>query len=289
MERGFGTLCLVTMLAGCGARPEPASLKFRPADPASVNIFFLIGAPNGLAGVPTDIREMTKVLSEPSSGFNWRVRVNSEASKTEILEELRSYAAEVGQNGSLGLYFSGHGTKEGQFITDGGALLGFDEVADTIAGRRDTPLRRLLTFNDSCYSGHWVDGIGHLPDEKSADVSPEAFEKFANTTVEAMTNSFTSVHSKNGTHGIQQFFTMAAARKSQMAIDDGAENGGAFTFSLRTTFRELKRTPEYGSITVGKFAERTASATYERTRFHTPVYKAYPLSLLEEQLFEFAH
>ncbi len=287
-------LATLTMV-GCGRGVSSSSVKFRPYDPESHNVFLVIGAPNGLSGVATDIREMTKVLNDTSNGFNWNVISNGNAPKDYILRELTANAAAVGEFGTLGLYVSGHGSNDGKFMTANG-MMSYSEVARAIAAGRAQPLKRLMAFNDSCYSGHWVDGNGSLPDDMKnlnepaeffADHSPEEAQALADAQAQLMADQLTGSSDKGRADSIEQFLTFAASKKTQTSLDYGREKGGAFTWSLRKVFSSLKaQRPE---ATMGDLATQTVDATWQDTRHHKPVYKAVPTSLLEEKIFEFAN
>lgn len=287
-------LLSATALTGCGKRSESSQLKFRPYDPGAKNIFMVIGAPNGLSGVATDVREMAKVLDDDTNGFNWNVVSNSNAPKDYILRELTANAAAVGENGTLGFFVSGHGSKDGRFMTAEG-MLSYSEVAQAIAAGRAQPLKRLMSFNDSCYSGHWVDGNGSLPDDMKslsepaeffADHSPEEAQELADTQAEIMLRELSGSGEKDRGDAIEQFMTFAASKKSQTSLDYGRERGGAFTWALRQTFSNLrKNNPE---ATMGDLARVTTQTTWNDTRHHLPVYKAVPATMLEEQIFDHA-
>jgi len=289
-------MSVVTVLvtSACGQRESSATLKFRPYDPNANNVFLVVGAPNGLAGVPTDIREMSAVLSDASNGFNWQVVSNGNATKAYILDQLTTQAAAVGENGTLGLYVSGHGSKDGKFMTADG-MMGYKEVATAIAAGRAQPLRRLMSFNDSCFSGHWVDGNGSLPEDMAnmnesaeffADPSPEEAQSLAESQADVMAEALAIGDSKNKADQIEQFLTFAASKKSQTSLDYGRAKGGAFTWALRQTFAGLKQ--ENRAATMSDFVKKTVDRTWQETRHHLPVYKAVPAVMLQEKLFEFA-
>jgi hypothetical protein len=297
-KRGVKSFVVPVILAlgfvSCGSRDDAASLKFRPYDPNSKNVFLVMGAPNGLAGVPTDIREMSTVLSDASNGYNWNVISNANASKKYILEQLTAQSAAVGENGTLGFYVSGHGSNDGKFMTADG-MLGYSEVARAIAAGRAQPLRRLMSFNDSCFSGHWVDGNGSLPEDMAtlnepaeffADPTPEEAQALAENQAQLMTDELSVSVGKTKADKIEQFLTFAASKKSQTSLDYGRAKGGAFTWSLRQVFATLKK--ENRQATMGEFAKKTVDSTWKDTRHHLPVYKAVPAAMLEEKVFEFA-
>ncbi len=281
-------------LVGCGRGVSSSSVKFRPYDPQSRNVFMVIGAPNGLAGVATDVREMSKVLNDKTNGFNWNVVSNSNAPKNYILRELTANAASVGEFGTLGLYVSGHGSSDGKFMTADG-MMSYSEVSAAIAAGRAQPLKRLMAFNDSCYSGHWVDGNGSLPDDMKglnepaeffADHTPEVAQALADAQVETMAQQLTLSGDKGRADSIEQFLTFAASKKSQTSLDYGREKGGAFTWSLRKVFSNLKT--QRPDATMGDLATQAVDATWQETRHHKPVFKAVPVAMLEEKIFEFS-
>jgi hypothetical protein len=103
-------------VASCRKNHAPSSsTKFAPIDPKADNYALLFGAPNDLKGVPTDIVEIENLLNNTNYGY--RVISNSSATKSAILETLRTYGAKISERGTLLLYFSGHGTPSGQFVT----------------------------------------------------------------------------------------------------------------------------------------------------------------------------
>lgn len=294
-QAGIVAVVLSLALVSCGSRDESSALKFRPYDPNAKNVFLVMGAPNGLAGVPTDVREMAAVLNDTTNGYNWNVISDSNASKKYILEQLTAQSAAVGENGTLGFYVSGHGSRDGKFMTADG-MLGYSEVAQAIAIGRAQPLRRLMSFNDSCFSGHWVDGNGSLPEDMAqlnesaeffADPTPEEAQALAESQAEIMSNELSLVSDKTKADKIEQFLTFAASKKSQTSLDMGRSKGGAFTWSLRQTFATLKK--ENRQATMGEFAKKTVDKTWQDTRHHLPVYKAVPESMLNEKVFEYAN
>lgn len=297
-KSGVVSLLLLTIgtvgLTGCGQREQASTLKFRPYDPNAKNVFLVVGAPNGLAGVPTDVREMSKVLRDQSNGFNWSVTSNANAPKDYILKELTANAAAVGENGTLGLYVSGHGSRDGKFMTADG-MMSYSEVANAIAAGRAQPLRRFMSFNDSCYSGHWVDGNGSLPEdlrsmsepaEFFADPAPEEAQALAQAQADIMSEELMVSGNKSKADRIEQFLTFAASKKSQTSLDLGSSKGGAFTYALRQTFANLKK--ENLAATMGDLVKKTTDRTWDDTRHHVPVSKAVPSSMLQEKIFEFA-
>ncbi|MGI9317254.1 MAG: caspase family protein, partial [bacterium] len=144
-----------------------------------------------LLGPENDISALEKILKE-----NWnfrpdriRVLMNEQATKAEVLKELRALKQRSQPGDQLFFYFSGHGTSARDEavrlplpdMTAG--LLPYDAklnlakheiVASLIVGRTDLrPIfqdidgsgRQLLVMIDACYSGNAVRGFS-LPGEK---------------------------------------------------------------------------------------------------------------------------
>lgn len=166
-------------MASCRKSHSPSSsTKFAPIDPKADNYALLFGAPNDLPGVTTDIIEMENLLN--NVGYGYRVISNSSATKSAILETLRTYGSRISDRGTLLLYFSGHGTPSGQFVAQGSepitmkdvdnrlkdkslqsVLLRPTEVLEALRdgrskGGQTTPLKFLITIVDTCFSGQWI-------------------------------------------------------------------------------------------------------------------------------------
>jgi hypothetical protein len=166
-------------VTSCRKNHSPSSsTKFAPIDPKADNYALLFGAPNDLPGVTTDIVEIENLLN--NTGYGYRVISNSSATKSAILETLRTYGAKISDRGTLLLYFSGHGTPSGQFVAQGAepitkkdvdnrlkdksiqsVLLRPTEVLEALRdgrskGGQTTPLKFLITIVDTCFSGQWI-------------------------------------------------------------------------------------------------------------------------------------
>lgn len=256
------------------------------------NVALIFGASNGLAGVATDVAEMDRVLSDSNYGFSFSTTSNTESTKSMILQTIREKAGEVGSKGTMALYFSGHGTQDGRFVTSSG-YLGFDEVTAAIKAGRSTPLKRVIIFNDSCFSGNWVDesqtssgsGLLSLDSPAPKGRGSEAMDakdgdKFASNSTAAISKSMQ--RSNDGNEVFEQLLIMSAARDSETSLDLGSANGGAFTYSLRKVLSNLRSTKPDAKMK--DMVNDTVEATDSRYH-HRPQFSASPNIILEGALF----
>ena len=148
----IGALALA--LTGCSGKVEEAQTKGLAQGGDGQNYAVLFGAPNGLAGVPTDVRELGSLLQDRQYDFRFRVISNANATAQQIIDATADAASTAD---SLLWFFSGHGNT-GILMADDRSFT-FHEVADGIReARNNVPLKRLLVFIDSCYAGSFVDG-----------------------------------------------------------------------------------------------------------------------------------
>lgn len=284
-------------LPSCAKRAgdEISTLDDLAFDSQATNVALIFGARNGLAGVATDVQEMSRVLSDASYGFTFTTESNVDSSKQQIIDAIKSKSAKVGDRGTLALYFSGHGTSDGRFVTTQG-YLGFDEVTSAIrAGRGGRPVKRVLVFNDSCYSGNWIDGANGMtgaaslldggstegPNGRgSVALDAKDGDKFAEGTTSAISRSMQAENRRNEV--FEQLMIMSASRDSETSLDLGASNGGAFTYSLRKVLGRLKSgKPNAKMKDMIQDTVDLTKATYR----HTPQFKAFPANMLEGTLF----
>ena len=125
---------------------------------------------------------------------------------------------------------------------------------------------------DSCYSGSFVDGTSPIIEENGKTITrQEVVDNIMNSLIEKDANLY------------EQAFVFASSTKNQTSQDDGAANGGAFTYSFRTSLKEFKVSNP--NVTIEQWAKDSKERTEKKYK-HTPVWKAYPANLvLNEKLF----
>jgi hypothetical protein len=272
----FGVLFAI-FATGCGTRAT-SRLDGLGSTSRGKNVAIIFGAPNNLEGVPTDVREMSKLIVDPQYNFHFAVTAKNEASVNDITSMSAAAAKDAD---TLVWFFSGHGGDgilEAQDDPNGSdSVFEFHQVADAIkAARGGKPLKRLVVLLDSCDSGSFVNGSSPIVDESARQAKQAAW---AEKTVYRWMNA---AYDKNL---YEQAFVMASSLKDETSSDMGAEQGGAFTFSLRTSLAALK--VSRATATFKDLAEATIAKTKE-VGGHTPVYRAFPAKDVEnETLFSY--
>jgi len=256
----------VLVLAGCGQPPSTSSLNGLGYDGGGNNRAVLIGAPNGLAGVPTDIRELNTLFSKPEYHFN--VAIDANASTSEIFDLVKQEAREAD---SFLFYFSGHGNR-GILLADDRSFT-FREVIAAIAEVRTEPFDRLIVMLDSCLSGSFVDGNGDAivtePDSETgshpliAETIEEPLQEQANTLY-------------------KQAFIFSASKQNENSQDLGSARGGSFTYTFRQTVEKF--TTEKPLATFRDLATEVSQLTDDEYG-HTPMWRGYPAAEVMDDYF----
>jgi hypothetical protein len=241
------------------------------------NTAVLIGAPNGLSGVETDIREMVKVFESKKYDFKFEPAVNGNATARQVIDLVKVSSKD---SDSLFFYFSGHGN-DGVLLADDRTFT-FREVADAIkTARENKPLKRLVVMLDSCLSGSFVDGESPIIDEsgnvlrmKKIDDELWYQQMIEQITLQAVDGAL-----------YEEAFIFASSKKDENSMDLGSQKGGAFTFSLRSEIERLANA-DYDNAKIKDLLPGVIKMT-ERLGDHTPVFKAYPeQDVLEDWLFK---
>ena len=302
---GFALLATALVVA-CGApknlstRGDLDSLVF---DPSAQNVAVLLGSDGGnLDGVPVDIRGLRTMFSDASAGFNFTIeseeRNASVRSATQMIERA---AAQVGDRGTLLIYYSGHGAAGSGCMAFTDNCVTFSAFASAIKRVRSTPIKRLLFFADSCFSGQLVtgnsavitggaaaDGLQLSADDRLATENvtlSRAGDDWYTALATSMVGNY-SAGSRDGSGSnrssgfekniFEQALTVAASRPNQESEDLG-QDGGAFTSSLRRVFNQMKSNGT--STTIRQFLDKTVQDT-SRQHSHTPVYRAFPSDIV---------
>ncbi len=267
MKNFYHLFLFVFFLSNCGSIDHSmSSIKGLGFSENGKNLALLFGSPQNLPGVKTDIAELNKVLIDPQFNFHFKTVTDDQATKSKILETTSKGVKNID---SLFWYYSGHGA--GGSLDTGTGFLSFYEVASAIKkARGNVPLKRLLVFVDACESGHIVDGDAQIINE-SEWVKKTLYEPL--------------LKERDGKL-YQQAFVMASSQKNEGSADLGAEYGGAFTYSLRMSLAEIRKSNP--NATLKELADITIERTIEESRidhetglpreyYHTPLYKGFPV------------
>lgn len=249
-------LFLLVFLVSCGTQPSVSTTQGLGASGSGNNVAVLIGAPNGLAGVATDIRELTTLFSTPD--FRFQVFSNGNARVSDILSLVKEKSATAD---SFMFYFSGHGSRGSMQARDRG--FGFREVATAIKeARGNKPLERLLVIIDACYSGSFVDDSAAIITEPDAETGSHV----------ALTEK---VYNNMDNQLYKQAFVFSASKKSETSLDLGSAKGGSFTYTFRTIMKDMFENNYM--VNFREFAQAVSRKT-EQEYDHTPMWRGFPSS-----------
>lgn len=267
-------------VAGCGGSSNHigTSLKGLAHSDAGKNVAVLMGSPNGLPGVPTDIQELDLLFrnTQVDLGFDEVVKDN-EATTDDIFSATADAASDAD---TLFWYFSGHGNTGIMLAED--RSFTFSEVANAVmTARNNRPLARLVVMIDSCYSGSFVDGRTPIIPSNDGDSVRSKCIPMAGA-LSSSEDAMAEIGKFQGTL-FNQAFVLTSSTKNETSADLGRTRGGAFTWSLRGVINESSASDR--DATILEIAQRTRRDT-EDVGGHTPVWSAFPSAqILGEKFF----
>lgn len=164
------------IITACSVEPT-SNLNNLSANAKAKNIAVLFGGPAEIQNPPSKMDKKTtssfqntinkdlQRMSEMLTDLGFEVHQKPLATKEEIISMSAKHAADVGSDGTLFWYFSGHGSagdkksgrEKGCLETVDGCLT-FEPVAAAIKAARTTPIKRFLFVSYSCFSGQFVNG-----------------------------------------------------------------------------------------------------------------------------------
>jgi hypothetical protein len=250
-------------------------------------------------------------LDDPKFGISYLFE--DESVKFNDIGPSVEYGAEqVSSNGTLLIYFSGHGSEGGDFYDESGEVLDFkrDVFPFIRKARMDgngsiRVFRRLIMIVDSCFSGRFANGI-RLTQEpcvgcqttnddsnetQESNVANQVIDRELNSIVLAVKESGLLIKSdsefsgkKDGSTQIEfqlaakgegvarQVIVFAASRAKEEASFNLSE-GGFFTSALAQVFSEAKNRGARNRMTIGEFLDRVTEETHRKNWKQTPQYR----------------
>jgi hypothetical protein len=240
LQRMLCSVFVLNSLFSCRSPQRISDTKDLAAVFPARNIGILIGQPltgtsNELQGIEHDVANMEAAILGLNQGF--KTRVSNDEGKIKVLTAIAEAAQNVGPDGTLLLYFSGHGDRDGQLVVRSGdnANLETDVISAmelalvlglgrTLHQSHPTPIKRLIFVLDSCFSGQWFDGAGMQ--------FVETFNKGFQDAFKARTSSLSALY--------QQFFGFSSSRANQTSRILSAKQGSLFTHLLIQSLNSLK-------------------------------------------------
>lgn len=273
----------ILFFIACGSPLEhshdDASFKGLADTKKGNNVALILGAPNDLLGVSTDVKEMEKLLKKKTMNFDFEIMSKNFVTADEAI----SLTKNLVQNADSFLwYFSGHGSRDGLYGED--RKFSFKDILSTIKiSRKNKPLKRLVVFLDSCFSGSFINEAGPRPKDESSE---RDFNSFVEKEVFAsLCDSDDPSVSCKGTDLYEQAIIMVSSKANEPSEDLDRKRGGAFTFSLRTSIEKFKK--ENPKATIKQLADETSSLT-KKISGQTPIYKFFPrIAVGQDKLFRY--
>jgi hypothetical protein len=295
MKKVISTFACITFLVGCGSA-QYSKVAGLANSASGSNIAVIMGSPNGLEGVPTDVREFNKAILDANNNFKFKTAIHDKAVTEDVLRLTRENSKDAD---TLLWFFSGHGGG-GDFLTEDGSIFFGDIVNLILKTRNNKPLKRFMVFLDTCESGHVVDGTIPVIGEGSGGGGGNDDDNEDDDTKLVAQHNMNGHHSKcsaktHASHDIfsimakgfenklfEQGFVFASSLKTESSEDLGAEQGGAFTWHLREAMAKLRKSNP--NATFGELADLTVKLVTE----HHAIYRAYPTpAMLKEKIFTY--
>lgn len=233
------------------------------------NQALIVGAPNGLPGIDTDLANATAIATNPAYNFQTTSLYDDQATKSAMLSNLQSLAGSVEGDGTFFFYFSGHGNK-GIIAATNFEIVSIQEIRNAIqAGRQSNgPLSRLVLIFDSCNAGSLLNSLGVLSAPLARLAPPVTSDNFADSVVDAF-----APRGKAASYW-QKLFVFASSTADETS--EAGDQGSLFTEAMRKAFDEVSATG-----TVNDFITKTQS--YTGSAQH-PVARLVPTTWSSEKL-----
>lgn len=290
--RNLGLLALIVSITNCTSPRTPSSQTNDLAyDRTANNVALFFGSPNDLNGVTPDIEKNVKLFNDQSFGFGFKVVAKNYARKHDIIAMTKEQAQQVGPNGTMLWYFSGHGAENGAMITQGYDGLYFKEVTEAIRSVRNVKMKRLIVVIDNCFSGkNLVGSNAIIPTTISLtenDVTDEQLTRVSVATVNRAFDGFEQGFAPvSGSRSSEDLFEQAIVITASTSTETSGDtdSGGVFSEAWRGVIQKLKSAKP--NATLRDMAELTRDRT-KNYGGHTPQFKAYPSdAVLNDLLFQ---
>ncbi len=273
---------LFAILPGCKDWSSKSDLDGLTFNSSSKNIAMVFGASNGLPGIDIDLRVMEEVLSDKTANYNFEIVKELEATPESMIAKTKQYATQVGDDGTLFWYFSGHGGW-GTLMAENGNIR-FATIAKAIKEVRTKPLKRLVVVIDTCNNGNLTNTIANENSTvgfslaASGEMNHEAIAAaMADEIVEAFGDNAMAPASANGEkYSTQQLYEelLVITASSETQTSNATSIGSVFTLAFADAFKKHRDSGTINDL----FSD--AKATTQREGGHTPQVRAVPSTVL---------
>lgn len=239
-------------------------------NPLGANQALIVGVAKNLPGIDIDVRNVNQMATHADYQFSAILLQNSQGTTSRISAELRKLSGQASADGTLMFYFSGHGNRGLIQVQD--RTMRVSEIRSAIEKGRNGmgPLRRLILFFDSCYSGTLLDPFRNLLKPGSFDEKTES-ALLTEEVAREMTRPSRNGESRNYW---EDLFVFAACRANETSLASG--KGSIFTLAMKRAFEESMTQ----NLTMGEFVQKTQAYT----QGHHPVARLVPVDLENEKM-----
>ncbi len=250
---------------GEGVTPLSSGVRGWTESSKATNLSLLVGVDKGLPGIDLDVKNVERMGNHPDYNFKATNLYNKTGTTALVAKNLTEISSKVEEDGTFLFYFSGHGGKETLLMED--RTMKVQEIRAALeAGRKNIgPLKRLLLFFDSCYSGSLLPKFRGMPSIQMLPVTD--MQKEADSIVEALKPTTRDAY-------FDKLFVFASSRADETSA--AGSNGSAFTVALGKAFDEGMEKND----TIGEFIQKT----YDYTKVHHPVARLVPEDLNNEKM-----
>ena len=232
----------------------------------ATNLSLLVGVDKGLPGIDLDVKNVERMGSHPDYNFKATNLYNKTGTVPIVTKTMTEVVSKVDGDGTFLFYFSGHGGKGTLVFED--RTVKIEELRAAIeAGRKNIgPVKRLLLFFDSCFSGSLLPKFRGMPQFQMLPVSDMQEE------VDSIVSKLQPSH-RDAAY-FDKLFVFASSRADETSA--AGSNGSAFTVALGKAFDEAMEK----NNTIGEFIKNT----YDYTKVHHPVARLVPEDLNNEKM-----
>lgn len=175
MIRSLTPVLVLALAFACSEASDEAVKPAPAAEAAELNLAAVQWKDNKtllFAGSGEHKEFMAEVVPVVGSWFNeqdvgFESTHYADLTVAEIKQRIAAAASALSDEGSLALYFLTHGSPDGYMLARD-RLFRMSEIVETLKASRSKPIRRLLIFVETCYSGNQINTFG-LTDETGSD------------------------------------------------------------------------------------------------------------------------
>ncbi len=267
-------------LASCQShKVSNQNVKGFSADSSAHNVAVLIQG-NLEPGI-NDVNRVANALSDSTGNYNFEIVKVPNATSQDALAAVKNAAPKVDPNGTLFLFFAGHGSPDGGVQMNDSMLVNYFEIRSAIAKARTVPVKRLVIMIFACYSGSWINNISTVDPTRAVDLSkptiPQMSQKVTDRAVAQLAPSVTD----RAEPIYQELLILTSSSAEELSYFNG--EGSEFVESFSEIFSSLKKN-KAETATIQELVDQLRRSISSSTVTSA----ASPKDLMQEKLFSSA-